>query len=69
MGWVSRLFAFITGVALMAGGINLAADVGEILFAVPMLFLGSVQLRFALTGYYPRWSQFGRRRGAPPNER
>lgn len=69
MGWLSRLFAFITGVALMVGGINLAADVGDILFAVPMLFLGGLQLRFAVTGYYPRWSRFALRRGAPPNDR
>lgn len=52
----ARLFALVTGLLLMFSGINFAAFVGDILFAVPMLFLGGLQVLYAATGYYPRRS-------------
>jgi len=67
--WLARLFAGVTGVVLLFSGINFAADVGDILFALPMLLLGALQLLYAKTGHYPRRSPFARRRGAPPNVR
>ena len=69
MSWLARLFAGVTGVVLLFSGINFAADVGDILLALPMLVLGGLQLLYAATGHYPRRSPFGRRRGAPPNVR
>jgi len=59
MNVLSRLFALITGLALMYGAINVAAEIGDILFAMPMLFLGGLQLLYAITGFYPRRSPFG----------
>jgi hypothetical protein len=56
-------------VVLLYTGINFAADVGDILFAAPLLLLGGLQLLYAVTGHYPRRSPFARRRGAPPNVR
>ena len=58
MNSVSRLIAFITGLALMYGAMNVAAEISDILFAVPMLFLGALQLLYAATGFYPRRSAF-----------
>jgi hypothetical protein len=58
MRLVSRLLALITGLALMYGGINIAAEVSDILFAMPMVFLGGLQLLYAATGFYPRRSAF-----------
>lgn len=58
MNILSRLFALLTGLALMYGAINVAAEIGDILFAIPMLFLGGLQLLYALTGFYPRRSPF-----------
>ena len=55
---LSRLFALTTGLALMYGAINVAAEIGDILFAMPMLFLGGLQVLYALTGFYPRRSPF-----------
>ena len=55
---LSRLFALLTGLALMYGAINVAAEIGDILFAMPMLFLGGLQLLHAVTGFYPRRSAF-----------
>ena len=69
MRWLARLFAGVTGVVLVFSGINFAADVGDILFAVPMLLLGGLQLLYAVTGHYPRRAPFRIRRGAPPNVR
>ena len=69
MIWLARLFAGVTGVVLLVSGINFAADVGDILFALPMLLLGGLQLLYAATGHYPRRSPFRGRRGAPPNVR
>ena len=54
----SRIVAFTTGLALMYGAINVAAEISDILFAVPMLFLGGLQLLYAATGFYPRRSAF-----------
>ena len=53
----------------MFSGINFAAAVGDILFAVPMLFLGGLQLLHAVSGNYPRRWLAALRRGAPPYER
>lgn len=69
MVWLARLFAGVTGVVLLYTGITFAADVGDILFAAPLLLLGGLQLLYAVTGHYPRRSPFARRRGAPPNVR
>ena len=55
---LSRLFALLTGVGLMYGAINVAAEIGDILFAMPMLFLGGLQLLYAITGFYPTRSPF-----------
>ena len=55
---LSRSFALVTGLALMYGAINVAAEIGDILFAIPMLFLGGLQLLYALTGFYPTRSPF-----------
>ena len=38
----------------MFSGINFAAAVGDILFAVPTLCLGGLQLLYAASGSYPR---------------
>jgi len=58
MTLLSRLFALLTGLALMYGAINVAAEIGDILFAMPMLFLGGLQLLYAITGFYPTRSPF-----------
>ena len=55
---MSRLIALVTGIALMYAAINLAAEVGDILFAMPMLFLGGLQLLYTITGFYPRRSAY-----------
>jgi len=67
--WLARLFAGVTGVVLLITGINFAADVGDILFAVPMLLLGGLQLLYPATGHYPRRAPFPLRRDTPPNVR
>ena len=69
MVWLARLFAGVTGVVLLFSGINFAADVGDILFAVPMLLLGGLQLLYAATGRYPRRAPFPPRGRTPPNVR
>ena len=58
MNLLSRLLALVTGIALMYGAINIAAEVGDILFAIPMLFLGGLQLLYTITGFYPRRSAY-----------
>jgi hypothetical protein len=55
---LSRLFALLTGLGLMYGAINVAAEIGDIIFAMPMLFLGGLQLLYAITGFYPTRSPF-----------
>jgi hypothetical protein len=55
---LSRVLALVTGFALMYGSINVAAEVGDILLAIPMLFIGGLQLLYAITGFYPRRSPF-----------
>jgi hypothetical protein len=69
MVWLARLCALVAGLALMFGGINFAAEIGDILFAVPMMFLGGLQILYAATGSYPRRWRVALCRGAPPNER
>ena len=69
MIWLARLFALVTGLALMFSGINFAADIGDILFAVPLVMLGGLQILYAITGSYPRRWPAALRRGVPPNER
>lgn len=72
MNGLSRLFALATGLALMYGAINVAAEIGDILFAMPMLFLGGLQLLYAITGFYPRRSPFSfwmRRQTRVPSQR
>ena len=58
MNVLSRLLALVTGIALMYGAINIAAEVGDILFAIPMLFLGGLQLLYTITGFYPTRSPY-----------
>jgi hypothetical protein len=69
VAWLVRLFALVTGLALMFSGINFAAAVGDILFAVPMVFLGGLQILYAVTGYYPHRWLVALRGGPPPSER
>jgi len=67
--WLARVGALALGVALCVTGISLAADVGEILVAAPLLTFGAFGILFAATGRLP--SRF-RRLGlshTPPNER
>jgi hypothetical protein len=52
--WSSRPLAVATGIGLLVGGINFAADLGDILLAVPMLVLGGLQLLDAIAGHASR---------------
>jgi hypothetical protein len=50
-------------------GVSLAADVGEILVATPLLFFGAFGILFAATGRLPsRFRRFGLSH-TPSNER
>jgi predicted cobalt transporter CbtA len=51
--WLARVGALALGVALCVIGISLAADVGEILVAAPLLFFGGFGVLFAATGRVP----------------
>jgi len=64
----SRTIALVVGVALGYLGISLAADLGEILVAVPFIFLGAIAIGFGAKGRWP-WRHVPPPRGAPPNER
>jgi hypothetical protein len=67
--WLARAGALALGTALCVTGISIAADVGEILVATPLLFLGAFGVLFALTGRLPpRLRRFGFTH-TPPNER
>jgi hypothetical protein len=65
---LSRAAALILGIALGYLGISAAADVGEILVAVPFIFLGAIATVFAFKGRWP-WRRVPPPRGAPPNDR
>jgi hypothetical protein len=54
VSWIMRGGLLAAGVAICWVGISIAADVGEILVAAPLLFLGAFAIGYATTGHLPR---------------
>jgi len=52
--WIARIMAVAFGVVVVIGGISVAADAGEILVAVPLVFVGSLAIAFGVTGRFTR---------------
>jgi hypothetical protein len=53
LSWLARVSALAIGIGLWWIGISFAADVGEILVATPLLFIGTAAVAFAVTGRRP----------------